>query len=324
MNDSRKHIAVLLNWGYVFPNKLNHFPFSTSIYQWLTEDSRHRATIFTPTPIVITNIASDQINIHYIQLPKYFSHQLIYAAVIGMKLFCIRLKRIINKESDYRLIKLTSDKHLSNEVIFSDIPDPVFIPLSEEGKRVIKQVLSNETEYFICTANFHDIKSFVFLLKAFSLLKKRLRSGIKLMLTGIHPDSHPLLFKQIRQYKYRSDIICINDAIEYNYIELLGASYAQIFPSHDLCYPSGKWESVKMCVPVIASKKDSDRAETETSFLYFEKDSVDDLADKMMLIYKDETLRKKMILQSLQALQIKLSENTSIERLSAILINKGL
>ncbi len=324
MKDSGVHIVLLLKRWYQFPHCLQHFPLSASIYQWLSEHPHHRLTIITPTPIILPNKASDQIDIHYIRLPRFLLHRLIYAAGTLAKLFSIRIKRIMSKEYASRLIKLRLDIHADKGLEGAIIPDSVFVPLDDSVKSTVKQTVANESEYFICTANFHDTGSFIFLLKAFSILKKRQRSGIKLMLTGIHPDTHPGLFKQISQYKYRSDIILLNAEIRYDYTTLLGAAYAQIYPSQDLFYPSGIWEAAKMNIPVIAPKNNFSKQDTTGAFLYFEKDVVEDLADKMMILYKDEGLRKKIISQSLQLLETQCSLKNRAEQIHAIFDRKGV
>ena len=324
MNDSGVHIVLLLKRWYKFPHSLQHFPMSESMYQWLSEHPQHRLTIITPTPIVLPKKASDQIDIHYIRLTRFLLHRLIYAAGILAKLFSIRIKRIFSKKYASRLVKLRLDIHADQGLEGAIIPDAVFVPLDASVKSAVKQTVANECEYFICTANFHDTTPFIFLLKAFSILKKRQRSGIKLMLTGIHPDTHHGLFKQISQYKYRSDIILLNAEIRYDYTTLLGAAYAQIYPSQDLFYPSGIWEAVKMNIPVIAPKNNFSNQDTAGAILYFEKDIVEDLADKMMILYKDEGLRKKIISQSLQLLTTQCATKNSTEQIRAIFDRKGV
>jgi glycosyltransferase involved in cell wall biosynthesis len=321
MKDLRAHMVVLLNKGFIFPHTLNHFPLSAYLVQWLSENPQNRATIITPTPIVHSVGISGQIDIAYINSSNSKLSGLKYKLIVRMKLLSIRLNGIINHQNNGRLIVLKLDKLTGKDLVLTD---PVFIPLDETKKELVKKTLANESEYFICTAKFDDIKNFIFLLKAFSILKKRLRSGIKLMLTGIHPDTHPRLFQQIRQYKYRSDLIVPNNEVAYDYATLAGAAYAQIFPSYDLISPSGRWEAVKMGVPVVLPENDLEKKDDTDCFYFFKKDSVDDLAEKMMLLYKDESLRKKIIQQSLQIFQIKISENKDMDRFPAILRNKGL
>ena len=78
-------------------------------------------------------------------------------------------------------------------------------------------------------------------------------------------------------------------------VHLVGSSYALVYPSIFEGFGVPVLEAMKCKVPVLTSEKTSMQEIAHDAGLYFDPNNYNDIADKMMLIYKDEDLRKKLI-----------------------------
>ncbi|MFN9710106.1 MAG: glycosyltransferase [Bacteroidota bacterium] len=343
------HIVLLLNYRFVFPYSLQHFPLSEYIYAWLAQNRLNRLTIITGTRIIPNNDFLSQINIVYIESPlnhsSFFSN-IFYTKKIINKINSVNPSWVVYDSIDTRmhLMKFnlwnifpikrrakvliqtynrcnkTDEVYLKeNTVKLPDLPDRLFKATDEKIKSSIKLSITNDSEYFICTAVFHQPEGLIFLLKAFTVLKKRLHSGIKLVLTGIHPESHLHLINLLSSYRHKSDVVIYQPNHEADYISLLGASYGHIFLAGELTFPFGIWETVQCGIPLIMPDSYFEADEMKSLFLLYNDHSIEDLADKMMLLYKDEILRKRMIVESLQRLSAELLQQDFAGLLSGIL-----
>jgi glycosyltransferase involved in cell wall biosynthesis len=89
-------------------------------------------------------------------------------------------------------------------------------------------------------------------------------------------------------------VAVINDATVGEEPEILAAAYALIQPytSNNLLF---LFDAMQCHVPVLIENNASFKEITSDAVLYFDSKSEMDIADKLMLIYKDETLRNKLI-----------------------------
>ena len=174
---------------------------------------------------------------------------------------------------------------------------PVFYPRSDDEKEHIKYQLTKGCAYFLCSAAFQNKASLVLLLKAFSIFKKRFNNQFVLVLTGISADT--LQFKSlIAGYKYRDDIIVLSDSLKRDFPMILAACYAHIFIAGEI-YPYDISACFAAGVPAIADIAMYKPTEINL-FLSNKEGDVQQLAENMMLIYKDESLRNEIIVTSAQ------------------------
>ena len=76
---------------------------------------------------------------------------------------------------------------------------------------------------------------------------------------------------------------------------LLGAAYALVYPSLFEGFGVPVAEAMSCEVPVLTSEKTSMQEIAGDAAIYFAPHDHSDIADKMMLIYKDEVIRKQLI-----------------------------
>ena len=171
----------------------------------------------------------------------------------------------------------------------------IFVPLTDEEKQATKAKYTGGKEYFIYAGAIHPRKNLVNLLKAFSLFKKRQQSSMKLVLTGRLAWKYDSFVKNLKTYKYRDDVLMTGYVGEEEIKKLIGSAYAMVYPSLFEGFGVPVLEAMQSDVPVITSLNSSMQEIANDAALYTDPESPADIAEKMMLLYKDEKLRSQLI-----------------------------
>jgi glycosyltransferase involved in cell wall biosynthesis len=182
----------------------------------------------------------------------------------------------------------------SIDVVFNGVNEN-FQPVNDEEKLVVKNKYSDGKEYFLYADAIHPANNLLNLLKAFSVFKKRQQTSMKLVLEGKLALTYQSFKENLKSYKYRNDVVVIHDVEESELIKIIGAAYGLINPSLYGGFVSCVLQALRCDVPVITAAGSSMQEITEGAALYADANSHTDIADKMMLLYKDENLRKELI-----------------------------
>lgn len=173
-----------------------------------------------------------------------------------------------------------------------------FRPLGWEEREAVKRNHTGEREYFIHVGDLHSDGSVVALLKGFSVLKKRLRSNMVLVLAGDLEPGYRQFPELLRTYHFKDDVQWIRPADRSALQRLVGAAYALVCLSPGGGFDAPVLEALRCQVPVLAAtgmeKTAGDAA------LYFKAGDAADLGDRFCEIYKDESLRARLIAKSAQ------------------------
>jgi glycosyltransferase involved in cell wall biosynthesis len=170
-----------------------------------------------------------------------------------------------------------------------------FYALGDDEKAAVRNEYTGGKNFFLYAGAIDQRKNLVNLLKAFSVFKKRQKSDWKLVLAGAIAPNYKQFAEGLKTYKYREDVVLTgpvsNDAAN----RLNGAAYAFIFPP--LWEGAGVqvMEAMNCNVPVICSGSASLPEIAGDAALYVNTSDHRDIAEKMMLLYKDETMRNNMI-----------------------------
>lgn len=163
----------------------------------------------------------------------------------------------------------------------------------------IKDHYTKGREYFIFYVTDASVKHIVIVLKAFSLFKKRQLSNMQLLLSITSTQKNNIA-KDLSTYKYRSEVLQLfikNAAMEN---ELTAAAYAALyFPAFELLEDKSRLAIVNN-IPVICTDNLYLHSTFKELALYSEIDETA-IAEKMMLIYKDENLRNALVRNSVVA-----------------------
>lgn len=180
------------------------------------------------------------------------------------------------------------------DVVYNGVKE-IFHPLTIEEKQTAKKKYTEDKEYFIYVGAIQPRKNLIYLLKAFSIFKKRLQSNMKLVLVGRMRWKNDKFYALLKTYKYKEDVLLTGYLPEEELSALLGSAYALVYPSLFEGFGVPVAEAMKCNIPVLTSQKTSMEEIAGDAALYFNPNDHVDIADKMMLIYKDENLQKQLI-----------------------------
>lgn len=180
------------------------------------------------------------------------------------------------------------------DVVYSSAKE-IFVPLDASQKASIKEKYTRGREFFLYTGAIHPRKNLFNLLKAFSLLKKKLKSNICLVLAGRLAWKYQSFTSSLKTYKYREDVILTGYLPESELALVTGAAYALVYPSLWEGFGVPVIEALRCEVPVITSFGSAMQEIAGDAALYANPESFHDLADKMILLYKDENLRASLV-----------------------------
>lgn len=188
----------------------------------------------------------------------------------------------------------------------------LFRPFNSEEKKWAKEAFTLGKEYFLFADDLSERKNVIGLLKAFSLFKKRQQTGFKLVIAGSVSAKFKSFHEKLANYKYREDVVFVPDPSTEDLASLIGGAYALIEPSRYEGVAYSVLRAIQAKTPMILGSIKSMQEIAGNAGLYFDLSSVQDLADKMMLLYKDETLRNKLISNGeLQQLNFSLAETVN-------------
>jgi glycosyltransferase involved in cell wall biosynthesis len=179
-------------------------------------------------------------------------------------------------------------------VVYNGIKE-VFRPPDRETRERTKEFYTGGSEFFVYVGAIQPRKNLVNLLKAFSIFKKRLQSGMKLVLAGRVAWKNDAFLELLKTYKYREDVLLTGYLEEESLASLLGSAYALVYPSYFEGFGVPVLEAMRAGVPALTSEKSAMQEIAAGAALYFDPDSHADIADKMMLVYKDEQLRGQLV-----------------------------
>jgi glycosyltransferase involved in cell wall biosynthesis len=171
----------------------------------------------------------------------------------------------------------------------------IFVPLNEQEKEATKLKFTDGKEFFVYVGSIHPRKNLINLLKAFSVFKKKQQSNMKLLLAGRLAWKYDFFLKNLKTYKYRSEVVMADYLEETELVKVVGSAYSLVYPSLWEGFGVPVLEAMKCNVPVITSSNSPMQEIAKGAALYFDPSDHNDIADKMMLLYKDEVLRKKLI-----------------------------
>jgi glycosyltransferase involved in cell wall biosynthesis len=180
------------------------------------------------------------------------------------------------------------------DIIFPG-PDEVYRPLDWNEKKEVKAAYTNEKEYFMYAGERFEENMLLNLLKAFTVFKKRQKSNMQLLVAGTGKIPKGFL-KSLSTYKYRDDVMIVDHASAAKLAQLTAAAYAAIDLNGQLRFT--KLLAAMQCgVPVLAVNSALMMELFGEAALYFNPASYEDIANQLMLVFKDENKRNELIEQ---------------------------
>jgi glycosyltransferase involved in cell wall biosynthesis len=214
--------------------------------------------------------------------------------------------------------QLIIDRGVTNIIhLIPFFADSVFQPINWSMKQQVKIDYTEGSEYFINPQSFDNMDDILNLLKAFSGFKRWQQSGMKLILTGklfVPPSDWE---EKLGSYKYREDVLIYNNLQEQEKAKLLAGAYACIHLLKKDNDVLPLLQSLQCHIPVITTEAASAKEYVASAGLVT-TNTLSEITQQMILMYKDEDLRSKLAENcALQANE--LSKERSLQALEAII-----
>ncbi len=168
-------------------------------------------------------------------------------------------------------------------------------PLSTTEREVVKKQYAEGCEYFVFAGALHPRKNIVNLLKAFVAFKKRFRSNMKLVIAGRLAWKYEEVAEMKENMPFKEDVKWVGYMNVDELSKVIGAAYVLVYPSLFEGFGIPILEALQCNVPAIVSNTSSMPEVAGDAALLVDPNDVQDIANKMELIYKDENLRAKLI-----------------------------
>jgi glycosyltransferase involved in cell wall biosynthesis len=187
---------------------------------------------------------------------------------------------------------LSQDKQAADKlVVLHPWPDDSAGPLSVAGRETVKAQLTQGREYFFADVATAGEDGVIRLLKAFSLFKKRQLSNLRLVIAGVADDG---LKKILATYKYREEVHWCPPSPD-SYGRLAAGAYAVLYLFDGISLGTPLLNAWKAGVPVILTAGGYGHELAGEAALAADGADPASLAAHLMSVYKDETLRSRLI-----------------------------
>lgn len=148
--------------------------------------------------------------------------------------------------------------------------------------------------YFLFVGTIEPRKNLITLLNAFENFKIRNKTKHKLVIVGGRGWKSTGFYKKLNKHVYKQDVIIPGYIPREELPVLYSMALAFIYPSLYEGFGFPVLEAMSCGTPVITSNASSLPEVGGKAALYFDPNSVDDLVEKMDLIYQDEALREDL------------------------------
>ncbi len=165
----------------------------------------------------------------------------------------------------------------------------------------IKTTYTGGRSFFLFAGNIATQHQLIELLKAFSIFKKWQQSNMLLVFAGYRTGWTDTLEEKLTQYKFRADVVLINDPPTATVEKLVAASYAMVLPIATNVFCPFLSLAVQSGKAIIISDQPVNRAIIETAAWIDKNNTAEGFAKAMILLYKDEKHLQWLIQQSKQA-----------------------
>jgi glycosyltransferase involved in cell wall biosynthesis len=185
------------------------------------------------------------------------------------------------------------------EVIYTGANEN-FLPVDEVEKENCKGIYTEGKEYFLFAGELSAANNLVNLLKAFSFFKKRQKSNMQLIIaTKAIAPNNPLV-ESLKTYKYRNEVKLLIDLPEEELVKITAAAYAFVYAVKQHDYYAPVLLAMQSEVPVIVSNSAIMTEICGETALFTDPAIFENIADKMMMLFKNEDKRNELIIKGKQ------------------------
>ena len=191
------------------------------------------------------------------------------------------------------------------------VPSEQFKSMDWKEKEIIKEKYASGKEYFLFSGEIHQRSRLINLLKAFTFFKTRQKSNMQLIITAPAVSSDDAFMQNFNTYKYRKEVSILFDLAQTDLAKITAAAYAFVYPVVGDGTAIFPLQAMQCKVPVISTTDGALYTIAGDAALYANPDNFEDLANKMMLVFKDELARSELISSAGKMIEQNSSDNTN-------------
>ncbi len=180
------------------------------------------------------------------------------------------------------------------DVVYNGAHDE-YHPLTVDEREAVKKQYAEGCEYFVFAGALHPRKNIVNLLKAFVAFKKRQRTNMKLVIAGRPAWKYEEVEQMRAEMAFNDEVKWVGYMNVDELSKVIGGAYALVYASLFEGFGIPILEAMQCNVPAIVSNTSSMPEVAGDAALLVDPTNVDDIADKMHQLYKDESLRNKLV-----------------------------
>jgi len=211
-------------------------------------------------------------------------------------LYAARSKRIatVSEYSKSDIVKSYNINPDKIDVVYNG-SDSVFVPLPTNKQKQVKEKYSVGKDFFVFIGSLVPRKNLYRMLEAFEIFKQETGLPHKLIIIGDKMFRYSRTMEMHSQMTFKDEVIFTGRIPREEIRKVLASSRALLFVSCFEGFGIPILEAFRCEVPVIAGNKTSLPEICGDAALYANPYSVEDIANAMIKIEENESLRKKLV-----------------------------
>jgi glycosyltransferase involved in cell wall biosynthesis len=173
--------------------------------------------------------------------------------------------------------------------------DPVFVPLPLDEQKQVKNEFSDGKDFFVFIGSLLPRKNLCRMLEAFDIFKEKYGLSHKLIIIGDKMFRYCHAHETHAKMKFKDDVIFSGRIPREEIRKVLASSRALLFVPSFEGFGIPILEAFRCEVPVISGDKTSLPEVGGDAVLYTDPFSVKDIAEAMMKIEEDKSLREELV-----------------------------
>jgi glycosyltransferase involved in cell wall biosynthesis len=261
---------------------------------------RHRADVFVSPKFCSSKTHIPQIlftsGLGFIHQPSFVPRTLVTYLKKNMSLFLKKADAIIVR-SDFLKNELIQ-RYSTQEGKIRVIPPRVneqYKPLGDDGKGKIKDTYADGNEFFVYRGVISPEQNLMNLLRAFSVFKKRQRSAMQLIVLGEPGIQYGEFLDSLKLYRFNTEVKMPGTLPVSETAKIIASAYALVYTPVYETSSAIPLEAMQCATPVISSPVGSLTELCGDAALYADPGNFKDIAEKMMMLFKDESARSNLI-----------------------------
>lgn len=170
--------------------------------------------------------------------------------------------------------------------------DEIFAPAKWEEREIIKEKYTGGKEYFLFSGDVNKQSNLINLLKAFSFFKKRQKSNMMLLIAGTTDEQFK---KELKTYRLRAEVMVLENLTKAELAKITASAYALVYPVLYAGFAIPVLSALQCEVPVITANTGALPSIFGKAALYVNPGDFKDIAENMMLVFKDEDKAKELV-----------------------------